>query len=152
MGITVTNIDQAVSFYLDVTGGSLDGPYEKFGPAVDAATGFPGVTVFLAFINLDGGGVIELAEYRHGSGEKIPTDTNRPGVAHPAFTVADLDAVMERVGRQGFPAISEPKRATAGPMENYRYVYVLGPDNVRVELLETPHLPTAVQPPSTGTH
>lgn len=152
MGITVSNIDVAMEFYRHIIGGTIDGPYEKSGPAVDAATGCKGVTVFLAFIVLDGESVIELAEYRNGSDERAPTDTNRPGVGHPAFVVDDIEDAILRAEQMGYPALSEPKTATAGPMEGYRYVYLLGPDQLRVELLETPHLPSAVHPPSTATH
>lgn len=152
MGITVSNIDTASAFYRDVTAGTIDGPYEKSGPAVDAVTGFSGVTVFLAFVNIGGETVLELAEYRNGSGEPISPETNKPGVAHPAITVEDLDGLLERVSTMGYQPTSEPKTATSGPLEGYRYAYVLGPDNLRVEFLERPHLPTEVQPPSTARH
>jgi catechol 2,3-dioxygenase-like lactoylglutathione lyase family enzyme len=152
MGITVSNIDSASAFYRDVTGGTIDGPYEKSGPAVDAVTGFTGVTLFLTFINLGGETVLELAEYRSGSGEAISPETNRPGVAHPAITVIGLESLLERVSDMGYRCTAEPKTATSGPLEGYRYVYVLGPDDLRVEFLEKPHLPTDVQPPSTATH
>ncbi|NHF62141.1 VOC family protein [Microcella pacifica] len=153
MGITVSDMASAVEFYRELTGGEVIGPLEKSGPAVEAATGYPGIVITLSFVSFDEGStVIELAEYRNGSGERIQPDTGRAGVAHPAIVVDDIDATLARLAERGVRALSQPMTATAGPLEGYRYVYVLGPDDVRVELLQEPHRPTVVHPPSTATH
>ncbi|MCH6231606.1 VOC family protein [Microbacterium sp. CFH 31415] len=140
MGITVSDTDTAVAFYSALTGGEVVGPLIKSGPAVEAVTGYPGVHILLTFISFAGGGaVIELAEYRNGSGERIDPDTGKAGSAHPAILVDNIDATLARMAAMGVHATSEPKVATDGPMEGYRYVYLIGPDSVRVELLEAPH-------------
>lgn len=140
MGITVSDMDAAVAFYLAVTGGEATGPLVKSGPAVEAVTGYPGIQVILTFISVPGGDtVLELAEYRGGSGERIDPDNGKAGSAHPAFVVDDMDATLLAMSALGVRATSDPKVATAGPLDGYRYVYLLGPDNVRVELLEAPH-------------
>lgn len=153
MGITVSDMAAAVEFYRDLTGGEVIGPLVKSGPAVEAATGYPGIVISLTFLTFaEGSAVIELAEYRNGSGERIAPDTGSAGAAHPAIVVDDIDATLSRLAERGVRALSAPMTATAGPMEGYRYVYVLGPDDVRVELLQEPHRPTAVHPPSTARH
>ncbi|MFD4422932.1 VOC family protein [Agromyces sp. NPDC058484] len=140
MGITVSDMKGAVEFYRGLTGGEVIGPLEKSGPAVEAATGYPGIVVLLTFLTFpDGDTVIELAEYRNGSGERIDPDNGRIGAAHPAILVDDLDTTLARLAERGTKALSAPMVATAGPLEGYRYVYVLGPDDVRVELLQPPH-------------
>lgn len=140
MGITVSDMDRAVEFYRDLTQGEVAGPFEKRGPAVEAATGYPGIVVLQAFLAFPGGDtVIELLEYRNGSGSRINPDNGHVGAAHPAIVVQDLDSTLARLAARGTMALSDPMVATAGPLEDYRYVYVLGPDDVRVELLEPPH-------------
>ena len=140
MGITVSDMQTAIEFYRELTEGKVVGPIVKSGPAVEAVTGYPGIEVHLAFLSLPGGEtVIELAEYRGGSGESIDPDNGKAGSAHPAIVVDDMDATLERMLACGVHATSDPKTATEGPLEGYRYVYLVGPDKVRVELLEAPH-------------
>lgn len=139
MGITVSDLDAALAFYRELAEGDVVGSYEKSGPAVDAATGYPGVVVRQAFLTFpDGDAVLELLEYRGGSGVSVDPDNGSVGAAHPAVVVADLDATLARLAARGTRALSAPMTATAGPLEGFRYVYVLGPDDVRVELLEQP--------------
>ncbi len=139
MGITVSDLDAAVAFYRDLAGGDVAGPYVKSGPAVDAATGYPGVVVRQAFLTFPAGdAVLELLEYRGGSGVRIDPDNGSVGAAHPAVVVDDLDETLTRLTARGIRALSAPMTATAGPLDGFRYVYVLGPDDVRVELLEPP--------------
>lgn len=139
MGITVSNMDSAIEFYRELTGGEVIGPLVKSGPAVEAVTGYPGIEVHLAFVSLPGGDtVFELAEYRGGSGESIDPDNGKAGATHPAIVVDDMDATLERMRARGVFATSEPKIGTDGPLEGYRYVYLIGPDKLRVELLEAP--------------
>ena len=139
MGITVSDLDAALAFYRGLAGGDVAGPYDKSGPAVEAATGYPGVVVRQAFLTFPGGdAVLELLEYRGGSGLSIDPDNGSVGAAHPAIVVDDLDAVLARLAAAGTRALSAPMTATTGPLEGHRYVYVLGPDDVRVELLEPP--------------
>lgn len=140
VGITVSNLDEAVRFYRDITGGALIGPFERSGPAIDAVTGHAGVVVRQAFVECPGGAtMIELLEYQGGSGIRIDPDNGSIGAVHVAITVRDLDAVIERLKAQEVVAVSEPMTGTAGPMERHRFMYVLGPDKVRVELVERPH-------------
>lgn len=139
IGITVSDTDTAVTFYREITKVEPIGPLMKSGPAVEAATGHPGVTVVLTFLPFaDGETVIELAEYRDGPGGSIRPDTGFVGVSHPAIVVDDIDAMLTRLDALGYRSLSEPMIGTSGPLEGYRYVYVLGPDELRVELLEEP--------------
>lgn len=139
VGITVSDLDHAAEFYLEVTRGSLIGPFEKSGPSIDAVTGYPGVVVRQAFIKSPGGEtVIELLEYRGGSGVRVDPDNGSIGAMHVGIELDDLDATLERLRAKGVRAISEAVTGTAGPMQDYRFLYVLGPDDVRVELVEPP--------------
>ncbi len=140
IGITVSDMDAAIAFYGAVSGGDVSVPLVKSGPAVEAVTGYLGIQVIQAFISFPGHeSVIELLEYRNGSGERVDPDNGKSGAAHPAIVVDDMDATLSRMANLGVRATSEPMIATAGPLEGYRYVYLMGPDDVRVELLEAPH-------------
>lgn len=140
IGITVSDTERSVEFYRALGAVDVVRPREKSGPAVEAATGYPGIRILLTFLGFgDGGTVIELAEYRGGGSRRVDPDNGSIGAAHPALLVDDIDERLRRVADLGYRALSAPMTATDGPMEGFRYVYVLGPDDVRVELLEEPH-------------
>lgn len=139
IGITVSDTAAATAFYRAVTDGTVTGPLVKSGPAVEAATGHPGVEILLTFIQSPDGVFIELAEYRGSDSPRIDPDNGHVGAAHPAIVVEDIDGTLARLAALGHDPLSQTMTATAGPMEGFRYVYVLGPDDVRVELLQEPH-------------
>ncbi|MCE0509916.1 VOC family protein [Microbacterium sp. KKR3/1] len=139
IGITVSDTATATAFYRTATDGEVIGPLVKSGPAVEAATGYPGVEILLTFIRLADGVFLELAEYRGADTPRIDPDNGHTGAAHPAIVVTDIEASLARLAALGHHPLSPTMTATAGPLEGYRYVYVLGPDEVRVELLQEPH-------------
>lgn len=139
MGITVSDTEAATAFYRAVTGGEVIGPLVKSGPSVEAATGYPGVEVVLTFIRVHDEVFLELAEYRNADNPRIDPDNGFVGAAHPAIVVDDIEAAIARAGALGHAPVSAVMTGTAGPLEGYRYVYLRGPDDVRVELLEAPH-------------
>lgn len=139
IGITVSDTEAATEFYRTATGGEVTGPLVKSGPAIEAATGYPGVQILLTFIRLADGVCIELAEYRNADTPRLDPNNGFVGAAHPAIVVADIDAVLLQLAAIGYHTLSETMTGGAGPLEGYRYVYVLGPDAVRVELLQEPH-------------
>lgn len=139
IGITVSDSETAVEFFRVATGGPAAGPYVKSGPAVDAVTGYPGARIIQHFVTPpSGNGVIELLEYRGTPDNRIDPDNGNIGTAHPAVVVADMEHTLERLAELGYRPTSVPQIATSGPIEGYRYVYVIGPDSIRVELLEEP--------------
>jgi glyoxylase I family protein len=144
MGITVSDTDEAVAFYRALAEGESVGPLVKRGAAVDAITGQPGAEIWLTFVGFaDGETVIELADYRGAGGKALRPDTMRVGAAHPAIVVPSVDDALARLALLGYPPLFEPMVGTEGPLEGYRYVYVLGPDDLRVELLQEPHIELA---------
>lgn len=143
IGITVSDLDAALTFYQTAAAGGVDGPYVKSGPAVEAATGYPGVEILQAFVTFpEGDSVIELLEYRNTSGARIDPDNGSIGAAHPALVVAAIDKTLTSLHSLGYDRLSEPMTATSGPLKGWRCVYVLGPDRVRVELLQAPEDPS----------
>lgn len=138
VGVTVSDMTRSLAFYADLLGGSVDGPYERRGPRVEAVTGYPGIVVRQAFVTPpDGTAVVELLQYDGGSGVVLDPDHGHTGAAHVAVVVTDLDGLLARLTARGVPAVSAPITLSS-PLAGYRAVYVLDPDRVRVELLEPP--------------
>lgn len=139
MGITVSDSESAVKFFEAAAQATVQGPYVKSGPGVDAVTGYPGVEVIQHFITpATGTAVIELLEYRGTPDTRIDPDNGNVGAAHPAFVVADINQALTELEVLGYQATSTPQVASSGPIEGYQYAYVIGPDSIRVELLQAP--------------
>ncbi|RVU28089.1 VOC family protein [Streptomyces antnestii] len=139
VGITVSDLDRSLDFYVRVLGGEHLGSWERSGPRIDAVTGYPGILVRQAFVRLsEGRALIELLQYVGGSTDVVDPDNGRAGAVHVAVDVTGLDALLTRVREEGVAVLSEPIVAGDGPLEGCRVVYVLDPDRVRVELVEPP--------------
>lgn len=142
VGITVSDIDRSLDFYVSVLGGESLGRWERSGPRVDAVTGYPGVLVRQAFVGLARGTtLIELIQYVGGASEVTDPDHGRAGSVHVAVNVSKFNSVLDRMRAEGVHVLSQPIVAGEGPLEGRRVVYVLDPDRVRVELVEAqgPH-------------
>ncbi|QYM63969.1 hypothetical protein [Microbacterium sp. Se5.02b] len=106
IGITVSDTAAATAFYLAATDGEVIGPLSKSGPAVDAATGYPGVEILLTFIRLDDGVFLELAEYR---GADNPAST--PTTVTPAPRIRPWSCpTSRRVSRDWRRSATNPCR------------------------------------------
>lgn len=139
VGITVSDVDRSLDFYVRILGGAALGSWERSGPSIDAVTGYPGVVVRQAFVRLARGAtLIELLQYVGGSKEVTDPDHGRAGSVHVAVDVEGLDEILDRMQAEGVVVLSEPLVAGEGPLEGCRLVYVLDPDRVRVELVESP--------------
>lgn len=140
LGITVSDTYEAIGFYQLLADVEVTGPFIKTGPAVDAVTGLADAQVGWSFLNFEGGSpAIELVEYHRANIAPIVPDNIRAGVTHPAIVVDDLAAVLGRVRQAGYETTAAPFVCTSGPIAGFRYVYVIGPDELRGELLEAPH-------------
>lgn len=112
VGITVGDLDQALHFWEEFLGrsarfrGVLDRPY------LGESVGYPGVAIDIAFIDLPGGGSLELLEYQLPDRVAHDPETKHPGNSHICFAVDDVDATWEHAVRCG----ATPRRP-AGPVE-----------------------------------
>ncbi|MFC0861416.1 VOC family protein [Sphaerimonospora cavernae] len=139
VGLTVSDLERSLDFYIRLLGMSHLGTFERSGPQVDAVTGYPGVVVRQAFARpLRADCVVELLQYVGGNPDPIDPENGRVGAVHVAVEVAELDRTLDRLREEGVIALSDPIVAGVGPMAGCRVVYVLDPDRVRVELVEPP--------------
>lgn len=139
MGITVSDTERTVAFYRLLAEVEVTGPLVNRGPAVDAVTGTQGAEIWITFIVFDGGStMIELAEYRESTEVPLDPVNSRVGATHPAIIVPDIEAAIASVVAAGYSVTAPAQRAKGGPIRDFLYTYVIGPDQLRVELMQEP--------------
>lgn len=138
VGITVRSLERSLAFYRDLLGLEVVFAWNPQAPYIGTLTGYPDVDLHSAILKLPGStGRLELLEYRGVEVEPTDPDNGRSGAAHVAFYIDDLDAVYQRLRNAGVRSVSEPVTPTIGPNAGGRAVYMLDPDGVRVELIQT---------------
>src|SRR6202040_3189839 len=106
-GITVSNLERSLAFWRDVLGFELSHTAHQTGEMASEITGVAGAEIKLAVVKTPGGHKIELLEYLAPPDRKKHVDPStslrtslRPcdvGSVHIAFTVDNLDAVLQRI-------------------------------------------------------
>lgn len=139
---TVSNLERSIEFYRNVVGMKLVKTAVHDQPYTSIQVGFQDAYLKVAQLTIEGipavrsGHLLELIEYVNPRGEPTDTTTNRPGSAHLAFQVDDLQAEYQRMKALGVRFRSEPVRITAGPNEGGWTVYFLDPDNITLEMVQ----------------
>ena len=137
VGITVRDIDRSLEFWSSFLGVEprwrqvLDAPY------LGRVTGYPGVNIDAAVIDLPGGVILEILDYRVDDKELNPPETANPGNIHLCIEVGDIDAMWERAVRSGATPVSpDPVEITAGPNTGVKACYLRDPDGITLELFK----------------
>lgn len=137
-GITVANLERSLVFWRDVLGFQLSHCPHQSGQLASEITGVAGAEISIAVLK-GYGHKIELLEYLAPSDRKRivlrPCDV---GSVHVAFTVDNLDAILERVAASGWRAAGSPQTLKSGPNAGKRVVYVCDPDGTTIEFMEPP--------------
>lgn len=133
VGITVENIEAAVAFFTDL-GLTLVGSDTVSGAWADTAVGLDGNHAKIALLQTpDGQGRIELFEYLNPAAVQTPpTQPNEIGMHRVAFSVDDIDAVLEVAARHG----CRPLRGVAVYEDTYKLTYLRGPSGILVMLAQ----------------
>lgn len=136
-GITVSSLDDALAFWVDVLGFDLlvRTRYDNT-DFLENLVGVRGAALTLAMVQAPGY-LIELLEYDG----PVERSTFRPrscdvGSVHLAFLTDNLQAVLERVEKAGWPKVGEPQIVNDGPRQGLLLAYVRGPDGVTLEFLQ----------------
>jgi glyoxylase I family protein len=145
IGMTVGDLDEALLFWESLLGVTarwrtiLDKPY------LGRHVGYPGVGIDAAFVDLPGGGVLELLDYQVEGREQAPEATANPGNVHLCLTVNDIDQVWQRAVVLGArPVVPEgPVDIDAGPNKGARAAYLRIHDGITLELLQPAPAPAA---------
>jgi glyoxylase I family protein len=137
-GITVSNLGRSLAFWRDVLGFELSHRPHQTGELASEITGVAGAEISIAVLK-GYGHKIELLEYLSPADRKrIDLKPCDVGSVHVAFTVDNLDAIMNTIAASGWKAAGKPQTITVGPNTGKRVVYVRDPDGTTIEFMETP--------------
>lgn len=137
VGLQVRDLDGSVSFYRDIIGLDLVERGVRTDPYLGELVGRPNVVMDIAVLVAPGEQVlVELLEYRNTSGLVVDPDTVNTGTAHVCFRVSDVDRIHRRAVAAGYRSVNDPVTPTSGRWAGGRSVYLLDPDDIRVELVQ----------------
>jgi catechol 2,3-dioxygenase-like lactoylglutathione lyase family enzyme len=137
IGICVSDLGRALSFYCDLLGFKPAARASYSGAAVDRLLGLSNVALRAAWIERDGTR-LELLEFTSPghAGSAAPRAMNALGLPHLSLRVADVAATTQQLAEAGVMVLDatrydDPQRGVAA-------VFVLDPDGTRVELVQIP--------------
>src|SRR5947199_8628836 len=125
-GITVSNLERSLEFWQNVLGFEFSHRAHQTSEMASEITGVAGAEIRLAVVKAPGGHKIELLEYLAPPDRKRHVDL-RPcdvGSVHIAFTVDDLDAILQKIAVSGWKAAGKPQTLQSGPNAGKRVIYV----------------------------
>src|SRR5438876_1533465 len=139
-GITVSNLERSLEFWQNVLGFEFSHRAHQTSEMASEITGVAGAEIKLAVVKAPGGHKIELLEYLAPPDRKQHVDLQPcdVGSVHIAFTVDNLDAVLEKIAASGWKAAGKPQALQSGPNAGKRVVYVRDPDGTTIEFMEMP--------------
>jgi lactoylglutathione lyase len=138
VGMTVSSMERSLAFYRDILGFEEVFSWNPQAPYIGTLVGYPEVDLHATILKLpNNDGRLELLEYRNVDGKPIDSRNGNPGTVHVAFFVDDLEPYFERLKAAGIDSVSAPVTPTIGPNKGGRAVYMIDPDGVRVELIQT---------------
>jgi Raf kinase inhibitor-like YbhB/YbcL family protein len=143
VGVTVPNLEQAISFFVEVIGADL---LWKAGRLKEDAKHSPtgqALIVSLAMLRLGPNLNLELLQYDVGAepNQQMPKITDL-GATHIAFYVTDIDKASAYLKTKGVRLLPGPVDTIAEPKRGERIQYFLAPWGMYLELVWRPeHLP-----------
>lgn len=137
VGITVTSLETSLRFWIDILGFDLVGRDVLLDrDFVREVTGVHDGSIDLAML-AKGPHVVELLEYKTALGRKtLAFQACDSGASHLGLLVKDVDALLCVAASHGWVAFGPPQIVAKGPWTGRRVVYLKGPDNVLIELVE----------------
>lgn len=137
-GIQVADLERSVGFYADILGLEIVARWVRDQEYIQELVGYPGVELHVAVFRLPHSDLfLEVLEYRNVEKHLIDPSTANPGTAHFCLYVDDLDRLHERLASAGVRFVSEVKSPNVGPNRGGKAIYMIDPDGIRVELIET---------------
>ena len=124
-------------FYQEVFGCVLDPPERSYsGPDLAAGTGLPGARLEGVHLRLPGcgreGPTLEIFQY--GESAEGAVAVNRPGFAHIAFAVSDVQGARAQVLEHGGAPVGEVVTSTRSDGAEVVWCYVADPEGNVLEL------------------
>jgi catechol 2,3-dioxygenase-like lactoylglutathione lyase family enzyme len=135
-GITVSNLERSLAFWRDVLGFELSHRAHQTGELAEEITGVPGAEISLAVLKAPGH-KIELLEYLAPKDRKrIDVRPCDVGSVHVAFTVENLDDILNTIAASGWRTAGKPQTLRSGPNTGKRVIYVRDPDGTTLEFMQ----------------
>jgi catechol 2,3-dioxygenase-like lactoylglutathione lyase family enzyme len=136
-GITVSSLEKALNFWVDVLGFEhlYTWNFENT-PFIEKLVGVAGAAISLAMVE-GYGHRIELLEY-HAPADRalIKPRSCDVGSVHIGLYVEDLDAALARVGEAAWMPVAEPQTVDDGERKGMRLIYLRGPDGVTIGFMQ----------------
>ena len=133
---TVADIDTAVAFWRDVMGVRLAACARRTQPWLGHVVGLPGAPCRTAHLRGHGAHLEFIAYDGDWRGESVFGPANRPGAAHLAFLVDDIETTVRRMTAAGGSKLGEVALCGSGPVADCLAVYMKDPGGIIVELVE----------------
>lgn len=139
VGVTVADLDRAVSFWARLLGATPRDRRVLEGPQLATMVGYPGIRIEVCWLDLPGGTALELLRYLDRDDAPYDPGTAHPGNVHVCLRVDDMDAAHAHAVACGARPVSErPIDVAAGPRAGARLAYLRDPDGVTIELVQEP--------------
>jgi catechol 2,3-dioxygenase-like lactoylglutathione lyase family enzyme len=136
-GITVESIDRSLAFYRDGLGLKVAWDREFTETYLARITGLDFSSVRIVFLEVPGGGLIELLEYRGIDRVAARARACDLGVGHICLYVRDADGIATRLRALGYEMRSRAVTTIdAGPNRGGRTSMFADPDGYLVELFQ----------------
>jgi len=137
VGLTVSHLDRAVSFFCDCMGFKERDRSDRDPIMAQRITGLAEASVTVTYV--EGPGiVVELIAYTKPVDRALiqgrPCDT---GYAHLALNVSGIEEIVKAAEQYGFQAMGELVSVSNGPNARRRAVYLKDPDGITIELIES---------------
>jgi len=147
IGMSVASLDDALAFWESFLGvparwrTTLDRPY------LGKHVGIPNVVIKAAFIDLPGGAILELLEYRLPGRQTNSDATENPGNVHVCLAAEDARLAWDHAVACGArPVVAEgPVEVDGGPNKGARAAYLRIHDGITLELFQRPKTPDGGQ-------
>jgi catechol 2,3-dioxygenase-like lactoylglutathione lyase family enzyme len=137
---TVADLDRALGFYRDLLGLEVVSDEELHGESLERVVGLEDARVRVVELELRDGRLLELIEYRHPTGARLPESATLAdvGAHHMALLVDDLDLVHAELSAAGVIFTTTPQTIGGGAFAGTRTTYCFDPDGLAVELWQPP--------------
>ena len=137
-GLSVRSLAASTHFYRDVLGFNEVFTWNPQAEYIGVLTGYPEVNLNATILKIPGSDVfLELLEYGNVNIKEIDHGNANPGIGHIAFFVDDVDEWYSILSAKGIDSVSGPVTPTMGPNKGGRAIYMIDPDGIRVELIQS---------------
>jgi lactoylglutathione lyase/glyoxylase I family protein len=139
VGIVVSNLDEAVTWYRSALGCTVvwrQEPHEVPGAALGLPAG--GVIRLSTAMLSAGSGGIELHEYLNPGTSTSARELQDSGIGHLAIAVSDIHAAAARLASMGVQFAAGPQHIESGPLAGRKWLYGKDPFGVTLELCQHP--------------